>query len=321
MNFLTSRKGYYFLLGSLGAFGTLIAALASSFQGKNPSNVVEAEKLIIKNPSGKGMIELGFNQETPYIAFLSGQGKTMLKLEGGDVPAIVLSNPEEKAALKMMAKDGSGKISVHDAAGESRIVMNGGKTPDITMLSPNNQVIASLEAPGNGAFAQFKLSDGGLPRVQMQGGSTPGLFLMSDKNKTIASWTVLTDGGGGLGLADASGNAATILRGGLSPSVSFFSPQNEPMAALGVIQKVPHLLISGPVGNEGILIHGGTPSSMVVVDEAGKVKILISKHGVFQGKEEGKETGKKKDNKVFSFDDQKTLFPDFDGNRDDSIKR
>lgn len=206
--------------------------------GKGQSNSVEVEKLIIKNPNGKGVIELGFKEEVPYISFLNAKGEMTLRLEGGS----------------------SGTL---------------------------------------------QLLDGSQPRIQMQGGPVPGIYVKNQSAKTVGSFTMLSDGGGGFGLANNTGNAATILRGGENPSLSFFTNNNEPMAAIGVMQQVPHLLISGPVGNEGVLIHGGNPSSLLVVDEAGKVKILISKHGVFQGKEEEH----KKENRVFSFED-KNLFPD-----------
>lgn len=236
---MVSKKAVYAAL-MIGAAGFFLPTLIS-FRGKNPSNTIEAEKLILKNPKGKSTIELGFLDDVPYIVLQNEEGKGVAKLEGGKEPSLVM----------------------HD--------------------------------------------DANRPRLHMQGGTIPGVYLKNAQEKTVSSWTMLSDGGAGFGLADNSGNAAAILRGGSSPSVAFFSSQNEPMAALGMIQQVPHLLISGPVGSEGILIHGGAPSSMLVVDEVGKVKIMISKQGVFQGKEEGE--AKKRENRVFSYDDKKTLFP------------
>jgi len=307
MGIFRMKKSWCGLL-VLGGSSLALLALAG-FQGKKPSNVMEAEQLTIRRPGGKEMIQLGFDKDVPYIAFFTAEAKTILRLEGGLAPALLLHNAEEKAAVKISAVDGHGMLSLNDPSGESRLLLQGSKNPDVSLIGANNQLLASLEAPGDGSYAQFTFGDANAPRLHLQGGASPGIFLRNEKSKTVGSWTVLSDGGGGFGLADSQGSAATILRGGSSPSVSFFSPQNEPIAAMGVIQKVPHLLISGPVGNEGILLHGGSPSSLVFVDEVGKVKILISKHGIFQGKEEPKEGAKKKENKVFSFDDGSLLFP------------
>jgi hypothetical protein len=313
MNFFFNRK----LAFAAAAVGIAAASFTcASFLGKNSSNAIEAEKLIIRNAKGKSTIELGFSADTPYISFQGPAGKTTLKLEGGDLPSLALNNDLQKSLVKVFSSKEKGGIALSDANGEARVVLESGKTADITILNDKNQVALALGTSAETGSAYVQLNDENqTPRVHLQGGSIPGFYLRNSSAKTISSWTTLSDGGAGFGLADANGSAAAILRGGASPSVSFFSAQNEPMAALGIIQKVPHLLISGPVGNEGILIHGGTPSSMLVVDEVGKIKILISKNGVFQGKEEGAET-KKRENKVFSYDDNSMLFPE-----DDSAKR
>lgn len=203
---------------------------------------------------------------------------------------LVIRSPKGKSTIELgFSKDDVPYLVFQSASGTAMLRLEGGETP----------TLALNDAQQN-------------PRVHLQGGGAAGMYLRNGQAKTVGSWTVLSDGGAGFGLADGSGSAAAILRGGSSPSVSFFSPENEPMAALGMIQKVPHLLISGPVGNEGILIHGGNPSSMLVVDEAGKVKILISKQGVFQGKEDGGEPAKKREERVFSLEDQKSLFPNLE---------
>jgi len=75
------------------------------------------------------------------------------------------------------------------------------------------------------------------------------------------------------------------------------------------MQNTPHMMISNTNTEEGILIHGGNPNSMLFVDEKGKVKILISKYGIFQKKDDNEMKLKKKDKKIFSLDDQNCLFP------------
>lgn len=197
--------------------------------------------------------------------------------------------------LTIKSSDGKGEIILGFAGGQ----------PLIQMVGENSDVTFEL-AGGDHPTLELK----GKSSLMVKSGEQAGIFLKNELDKTVGSWTVLNDGGAGFGLADQRGAAAAIIRGGTSPSIAFFAAHNEPLAALGVMQKVPHLLISGPQGNEGILIHGGKPNSMIVVDEVGKVKVLISKHGVFQGKEQSNPPFKKNDNKVFSLEDQNRLFPE-----------
>ncbi len=239
------------------------------------------------------------------LIFVSFSGKTTQKVL--EVEKLILKSPHSKSTIVLGFQNEIPQILINEG-GNTVFQIEGGNQPSVSLKDSGKtlaKIIATKEA------SEFSLSDvNGTERLSMKVGSTPGVFLKNPENKIIGTWTVLSDGGTGLGLADHSGSAASILRGGQSPSVSFFTSQNEPMAAFGMIQKVPHLLISGPEGNEGILIHGGKPSSMVFVDEVGKVKILISKHGVFQEKEQSAPPIQKKNEKVFSLEDQELLFPE-----------
>ncbi len=206
-----------------------------------------------------------------------------------EVQHLIVRGPNSEMAIHLNAEEKQPEISIGDSKGLKVVSI----TPDQL---------------GGGQMKLSGKSDGAT--VFLQGGQGGGLYLKNQLDKMVGSWTVLKDGGSGLGLANAHGKAASILRGGVNPSITFFGDQADPMAALGVIQKVPHMLVSGRQGNEGILIHGGSPNSMVVVDERGQVKILISKQGIFQGKKEegGEQAKKKKDEKVFSLDDNQSLF-------------
>lgn len=222
------------------------------------------------------------------VAFLSfGSSNVQKSLE---VQNLTIRGPNSEMAIHLSAEGSLPEISMGKSA-ESKIVS----------ISPDASGGGRVMVAGNGQGSA----------VFLQGGDGGGLYLKNPMDKMVGSWTVLKDGGSGLGLANAQGKAASILRGGVNPSITFFGSQADPMAALGVIQKVPHLLVSGKEGNEGILIHGGSPNSMVVVDERGQVKILISKQGIFQGKKEGQsKEPDKKDQKVFSMDDHEYLFPE-----------
>lgn len=227
----------------------------------------------------------------------------------------------ELSELIIKGKEGSVQIHIAegvpqivglDSLGQKKFQLAGNK---ISLFGEQDKVSAQITTGQDGS-GKMRLADNRQQsRVLLLAGETTGVFLKNPQNKTVGSWSMLPDGGTGLGLGDSEGRAASVLRGGKTPSVSFFNEESEPMAALGMIQQVPHLLISGPQGNEGILVHGGKPSSMVVVDELGKVKILISKHGVFQGKEKNSQPQQKKREKVFSLEDGEHLFPSEQGEK------
>ncbi len=228
----------------------------------------------------------------------------------------------EAEKLRLTSEDGSYFITIGCDEGAPKIVMSGldskpvlsitgGSHPEIAFQEEEKTTCALKQKEG---YAELTLGDfEKADKISIRGGGASGLFLKNTEDKVIGTWTLLSDGGAGFGLADHRGFAASILRGGKNPSISFFSPNNEPMAAMGMIQQVPHLLISSPKGSEGILMHGGNPASMLFVDELGKVKILISKNGVFQGpNQEKKEPSSKRSSgeKVFSMEDQTRLFPE-----------
>ncbi|MCF6305898.1 MAG: hypothetical protein L3J33_11070, partial [Rhodobacteraceae bacterium] len=120
---------------------------------------------------------------------------------------------------------------------------------------------------------------------------------------------ILNDGSGGFGLANHEGLASTIVRGGENPCFALFGNRSEPIAALGVMQEVPHLIVSGNVGNEGVLIHGGEHSGMMVLSEKGELKVFINKDGIFQNKQQA--SGPEAKPKYFSLvEEKKVLFPD-----------
>ncbi|MGD2169422.1 MAG: hypothetical protein PVI40_04185 [Chlamydiota bacterium] len=220
-----------------------------------------------------------------------------------------ISSPKGNGEIELSFINNSPVMLMKNTKGETTFEIQGGAFPSFTLLE-KDKPLAIISASDKGGV-DVVLNDNNLvPKLHLTSSQVPGIFLKNDESKTVGSWTVINDGGAGLGLADASGLASTLLRGGFNPSVAFFSGKNEPLAALGVMQSTPHLLVSGKIGNEGILIHGGEPNSMLVVDEIGKVKILISKHGVFQGKQEQDQKLQKKDKKIFSLEDHERLFPD-----------
>lgn len=183
---------------------------------------------------------------------------------------------------------------------------------EIIIRSPSSKAIISLKINQN--TPEISITDEkGKSRIYL---NSTGMYLKNNNDKIIGSFTTLADGGGGFGLADNEGMASSILRGGNNPSLALFGNKADPIAAFGVMQNVPHLLVSADQGNESILLHGGQRSGMMVLDEEGKLSVFICKEGVFQGKQQTwlKETPEK--NKFFSHKkDKEILFPDSDQNK------
>ncbi|MFA5250691.1 MAG: hypothetical protein WC371_04735, partial [Parachlamydiales bacterium] len=135
-----------------------------------------------------------------------------------------------------------------------------------------------------------------------------GLTLCNGQEKVVGSFSVLNDGSGGFGLADKEGLASTIVRGGENPCFALFGNKAEPIAALGIMQQVPHLMVSGNLGSEGVLIHGGEHSGLMVLNEIGQLKVFINKDGIFQNRQQV--GGEEEKPQFFSFsDERKILFP------------
>lgn len=209
-----------------------------------------------------------------------------------------ISKPHEKMdkleieELTIKQKDGSilvldsSGIAFQTKEGKKRLSVVGGKEPAISIYDENEVSIVNLAV----------LSD------------TSGIFLKNNKNVVVGSWTFLEDGSAGFGLADKEGAAASILRGGEAPGLSLYNDQKYPIGTFGIMDKIPHLLISGIEGEESILLHGGSPTSMMLMNEQGQLMVLISKKGVFKGKENAEKAPQKP--KFFTFEkDEDKLFP------------
>lgn len=180
---------------------------------------------------------------------------------------------------------------------------------EIIIRKPGAKSVISLKT--NKDIPEISISDEkGKTKIYFNG---TGVYLKNNNDKIIGSFTILADGGGGFGLADSEGMASSILRGGNNPSLALFGNKPEPVAAFGVIQSVPHLLVSADNGSEGVLLHGGQRSGMMVLDEAGQLKVFICKDGIYQGKQETwyKDSEPPKKEKFFSYkEDKAKLFPD-----------
>jgi hypothetical protein len=243
------------------------------------------------------ILALGFSEKASYSSL--------------ETKELTIVSPDGKGRIYLGFDKKNPTLLLQDEKGKTQIQLTGGEQPLIVMQNKEQKPVLQMQLLDNDSVNISLCNSKGEQRLALQG-DNPGLFLFNDTNRRVGSMTVLGDGGAGLGFAEKTGEASTILRGGDAPGVAFFAANDEPSAALGIMQKVPHLLISGNLKNEGILIHGGKASGLMVVDEEGKLKIFISKHGVFQQKEEEQPVvpeGKKE--KLFTLDDDfQKLFPD-----------
>lgn len=252
--------------------------------------------------------------------FYGFQKKSISKLT--ETEELVIRNPKTSEVIYLGFSKDNHPIAIFGEKGENKIKIELGKNPGIYICDKNDNSLGQLTLDADGNSTILLNNSKKAPSFIAKGGDVPSIFLKNRKNKTVASLTVLNDDGGGVGFADPNGIAATVLRGGKSPGLAFYLGKDDPLAAIGVMNSVPHMLISGNSDKEGILIHGGKQAGLMVVDEKGQVKFLISKHGVFQGKEKQEPERAPEKEKFFSNgEDGKLLFPDQNLFEDSQVTR
>lgn len=226
---------------------------------------------------------------------------------------ITLKNKEGKTCLVLDATSGAGVVSFFSPTGVETMQITGGVKPSIVMKDKTQVAFEITLADESKPILSLKDSKG-VSRMQLQGGDTPALFLKNPQNEIIGTMLSLSDGGAALGLADKEGDVATFVRGGSTPSISFFQKSAEPSAALGISKGVPHLLVYSASTKDNLVLHGGEPTSLLFVEEGGDIPVLLSKHGLFQGKKSDKsdkQSNQPKDEKIFTWDDLLDTAKDF----------
>lgn len=129
----------------------------------------------------------------------------------------------------------------------------------------------------------------GKVRLQLQGGEFPALLIKNGEEEVVGTFFPLQEGGTAIGLGDLQGRLSTFIKGGSSPGVSFFHHSNQPTISLGIADNLPHLLLVPTSGQEGMLLHGNAPASLLFIDEKGKVQLSLSRFGLYQEEKEEKE--------------------------------
>lgn len=220
-------------------------------------------------------------------------GASLMALKPSDSPKseiecqrIILKNPQGQVAIELDARSLVPTVKMFDKNGRLQIEMLVAESPSIKMKGDKQNDLLCLNIDREGTPVVHLEDQGGRSRLQMQGGMSPALFLRNAENEVIGTMLTLQDGGAAVGLADNDGDVATFMRGGSNPSICFFQKSVEPLTAIGISQNVPHLLVTSPTTKDNLILHGGEPTSMLFLDDKGDVAILLSKHGLFQGKKE-----------------------------------
>lgn len=221
---------------------------------------------------------------------------------GMEVEELVIKNGSSSACIKLQVADNSPQIILMDQQGQERIVLKVEDLAKILVNSETKEKGLELSVKEEGSFALFDKN--GRNKVSA---SPTGMILKNESDKVVGSFSILADGSGGFGLADKEGLASAIVRGGENPCFALFGNKPDPIAALGIMQQIPHLIVSGNLGNEGVLIHGGEHSGLMVLNETGQLKVFINKDGIFQNQQQ---TSTEEKPQFFSFsDERKLLFP------------
>lgn len=139
-------------------------------------------------------------------------------------------------------------------------------------------------------------------RLQLQGGDFPAMIMKNEAEEIVGTFFPLKDGGAAVGLGDREGNMATFIRGGSSPMMNFYHESHQPNIAMGIANELPHFVMVPREGQEGLLLHGHAPASLLFIDENGGVPVSLSRHGLIQPSDE-----KKADDGVLSVDIQSLL--------------
>jgi len=196
------------------------------------------------------------------------------------------------AMIAFFAFYGPNVFSLDGTLEAQRIVLKGSAgTPNMILQGDDENTLLTLN-DGNGNV-----------RVQLQGGSFPAFIMKNENQEIVGSFFPLKDGGAGVGLGDREGNMATFIRGGSSPMMNFYHESSEPNIAMGIANELPHFVILPKNGAEGMLIHGNVPTSLLFVDDQGKIPVSLSRHGLYeQGRSKSSSEEKETEEKVFSLD-------------------
>ncbi len=293
---------------------------------KSP-NVIEAEKIILRDSKGNERLVLE-GGDTPYIVMKNAEGKVLAKvdtlhedgaaiyvqgqsgqrmqIQGGDRPGIFLIGAQETILANLTTDiSGNALFVLCDKTQKPRVELRGGDVPTLRLYEDNQQVAAEFTlVPGKGSLLKMNDQNQGT-RLQLQGGESPAFLIKNAEHEVVGSFFALQSGGAALGLGDSNGEVATFIRGGDEPNISLYQNSKEPNIAIGIAKQTPHILLAPSHGKEGILMHGGEPTTLLFINNEGSISLALSKHGIYQEKPKAppQKAPDKKKKYLFSWED------------------
>ncbi|MCB1117796.1 MAG: hypothetical protein KDK50_04355 [Chlamydiia bacterium] len=274
----------------------------------------DAPGIVVKNRSDKTIAHLrDFKEDGSGFVLCDDKGSKRIQFQGGSAPGVFVLNEDQKVIANMSAsKTGYASIAIRSEDEKPQISLKGGTNPTLAFFENDKSQIEMISST-HGPIMKLNNREGA-PLVQMQGGTSAGVFLRNQTGEVTGSFVALKSGGSALALANNKGQIASFLRGGDNPSVSFFQNGDAPDVVLGISEKAPHMLMSKSSANEGMLIYGGSPSSVLFINETGQVPVILSKHGLMQDKSaasRGKKSAPKKE-KFYSWEEFKNPLEDLE---------
>lgn len=218
-----------------------------------------------------------------------------------EAETIILKSPDGKPALILDASTGVPKVTFLSDDKQPQMELVGGTAPKLSINAKDGAESINLKLSDQGETMLSFEDKQGLQKFLIKGGESPAVFMKNGQGEITATLLTMPDGGTALGLADKDGDVSAFLKGGSAPSISFFQKSTNPMAALGISKSIPHLVVSSSQTEDNLILHGGKPTSLLFVDKQGEIPVLLSKHGLFQGKKQENESEEKVNDKLFTW--------------------
>ncbi len=195
------------------------------------------------------------------------------------------------------------------AFGSPYLIQSGGNIEANRIVLKGESGAANIILQGDDGNTLMAFNDAqGNIRLQLQGGVFPAMIMKSEEGEVVGTFFPLKEGGAAVGLGDREGNMATFIRGGSSPMMNFYHESSQPNIAMGINNGLPHFVMVPKEGQEGVLIHGSAPTSLLFIDENGGIPVSLSRYGLHQSIDsKGEEEEKSSSEKIFSSDIQNLL--------------
>jgi hypothetical protein len=212
----------------LGAVGVLGQAAAPPGRPAVPAHVVEAERFVLRDSTGRIGATLGWERDDVRLALHDPAGRPRVVLALGGGPGLSLLDPDGRTvrAALVIGPDGAPGLALFDSSGKPRLAaaLFHGRAgagagaprepaPAVAAYDAGGVLRASFGLRGSNT-AGLELSDargGGRVLVQVPPNGAPGLALRDDAGRRRATLDVLADGTPALNLNGEDGRPRAAL--------------------------------------------------------------------------------------------------------------